>query len=155
MIPISIEIGADGNLTVQLRHADSVAEQEGEAIIDVNRDERWIHGLELIGGFCDFNLARAVKPFHPDPPRLGQTAGVTYDQEADAAYIYFSIKQPAFPSIPSPERRYAISITPTARFGLDNEGGLVWVKFSIEKLKIGVEEFVSLIDAPVLKTESS
>ena len=64
MIPVRFKVEPDKQLTVYLRDTGTAFERDGEAIVDVNLDGRWIRGLELIGS-ADFNLARAVKPFHP------------------------------------------------------------------------------------------
>ena len=154
MIPVRFKVEADKQLTVHLRNATSTFEKDGEAIVDVNHDGRWIRGLELIGG-SDFNLARAVKPFHPKRPFEAGRIGVTYDEEANASFFYFSEKSLPTPAgIDTPDFKYSYSITPAARFGFDAEGGLVWVRFSPTEANADIEDFVSLIDAPVEDTES-
>ncbi len=154
MIPARFKVEADKQLTVYLRDAASTFEKDGEAIVDVNHDGRWIHGLELIGS-ADFNLARAVKPFHPKRPFEAERIGVTYDDEADASFFYFSRKTLLTPpGIETPDFKYSHSITPAVRFGFDADGGLVWVRFSPEEANTSVEDFVSLIDAPVESSRS-
>ena len=131
-----------------------MSEKDGEAIVDVNHDGRWIRGLELLGG-SDFNLERAVKPFHPKRPSEAGRSGVTYDEEANAAFFYFSTKMLPTPSgIDTPDFKYSHSITPEARFGFDEEGGLVWTRFRPEEANANVRDFVSLIEAPIEDTES-
>ena len=153
MIPVLFKVEADKQLTVYLREARTTSEEDDEAIVDVNHDGRWIRGLELLGG-GDFNLARAVKPFHPNRPSEAGRIGVTYDEEANAAFFYFSMKTlPAPPSIDTPDFKYSHSITPDARLGFDDEGGLVWVRFRPEEANASVLDFVSLIAAPVEDTE--
>ena len=66
VIPVSFKVEPDQKVTVVLRKGRTVLEKEGEAIVDVNHDGRWIHGLELLGS-VNFNLARAVRPFQPKP----------------------------------------------------------------------------------------
>jgi hypothetical protein len=108
----------------------------------------------LLGG-SDFNLARAVKPFLPKVPFEAGRSGVTYDEGANAAFFYFSMKSlPMPPGIDTPDFKYSHSITPDARFGFDDEGGLVWVRFQLEETNASVQDFVSLIEAPVEETES-
>lgn len=154
MVPILIKVESDKQLTVYLREAQTASEKDGEAIVDVNHDGRWIRGLELLGG-GDFNLARAVKPFHPKRPLEAGRIGVTYDEEANAAFFYFSMKTlPTPPGIDTPDSKYSHSITPGARFGLDDQGGLVWVRFRPEEANASVQDFVSLIEARVADTES-
>jgi hypothetical protein len=154
VIPFSFKIEPDKQVTVYLREARTVSEKEGEAIVDVNHDGRWIRGLELLGG-NDFNLERAVKPFHPKRPSEAGRSGVTYDEEANAAFCYFSMKTLPKPSgIDTPDFKYSHSITPGARFGFDEEGGLVWTRFRPEEANANVRDFVSLIEAPIEDTES-
>jgi hypothetical protein len=149
VIPVLFKVGTDKQLTVYLREARTASEKDGEAIVDVNHDRRWIRGLELLSG-GSFNLARAVKPFHPKRPSEAGRSGVTYDEEANAAFFYFSMRTlPTPPGINTPDFRYSHSITPDARFGFDDEGGLVWVRFRPEEANASVQDFVSLIDAPV------
>ncbi len=125
VIPVSFKVEPNKQVTVLLRRARTASEKGGEAIVDVNHDGRWIRGLELLGG-CDFNLARAVRPFQPKRPFEVGRIGVTYDEEANAAFFYFSMKRLATPSgIDVPDLKYSHSITPAARFGFDGEGGLI------------------------------
>jgi hypothetical protein len=148
VIPFSFKIKPDKQVTVYLRSARTAFEKDGEAIVDVNHDGIWIHGLELIGS-SDFNLARAVRPFHPKRPFEAARIGVTYDEEANAAFFYFSMKgSPTLSGADTPDLKYSHSITPIARFGFDEEGGLVWVRFSCEEANANVQDFLSLVDAP-------
>ena len=152
MIPVLFKVEPDKQVTVYLREAQTAMEKDGEAIVDVNHDGRWIRGLELLGSH-DFSLARAVKPFHPRRPLVGERVGVTYDEEANAAFFYFSLKTlPTPPGIAAPDFKYSYSITPAARFGFDREGGLVWLRFSPHDANANVHDFVSLIEAPVEET---
>jgi hypothetical protein len=67
---------------------------------------------------------------------------------------YFAMKTLRTPPrIETPDFKYSHSITPEARFGLDDEGGLVWVRFRPEEANASVQDFVSLIEAPVEDTE--
>lgn len=153
MIPVLFKVEPDRQLTVYLRQARTTSEKDDEAIVDVNHDGRWIHGLELLGG-GDFNLARAIKPFHPKRPSEAGRIGVTYDEEANAAFFYFSMKTLPTPrGIDTPDFKYSHSITPDTRFGFDDEGGLIWVRFRLEEANASVQDFVSLIEAPVEDTE--
>jgi hypothetical protein len=153
VIPVLFKVEPDGQLTARLREARTASETDGEAIVDVNHDGKWIRGLELLGG--DFNLARAVRPFHPKRPFEAGRVGVTYDEEADAAFFYFSMKTlPTPPGIDTPDFKYSHSITPNARFGFDDEGGLVWVRFRPTEANASLHDFISLIEAPVEDAES-
>jgi hypothetical protein len=154
VIPVFFKVESDEQLTVYLRETQTASEKNGEAIVDVNHDGRWIRGLELLGG-GDFNLARAVRPFQAKRPSEAGRIGVTYDEDADAAFFYFSMKTlPTPPGIDTPDFKYSHSITPDARFGFDDEGGLVWARFRPEEANASVQDFVSLIEAPVEDTES-
>jgi hypothetical protein len=149
VIPASFKVEPDRQVTVFLRRGRTASEKDGEAIVDVNQDGRWIRGLELLGSY-DFNLARAVRPFQPKRPFEAGRMGVTYDEEANAAFFYFSMKRCATPSgIDAPDFKYSHSITPAARFGFDDEGGLIWVRFSPEEANAEVQDFLSLVDAPI------
>jgi hypothetical protein len=153
LIPVFLKVEPDKQLTVYLREARTTSEKDDEAIVDVNHDGRWIRGLELLGG-GDFNLARAVKPFHPKRPSEARRVGVTYDEEANAAFFYFSMKTlPTPPGIDTADFKYSHSITSDARFGFDDEGGLVWVRFRPEEANASVQDFVSLIEAPIQDAE--
>jgi hypothetical protein len=154
VIPVLFKVEPDKQLTVYLREARTASEKDSEAIVDVNHDGRWIRGLELLGG-GDFDLARAVKPFHPKRPSEAGRIGVTYDEDANAAFFYFSMKTLPTPhGIDTPDFKYSHSITPDARFGFDDEGGIVWVRFRPEEANANVQDFVPLIEAPVEDTES-
>lgn len=105
VLPIRIILDSDDSVTVHLRDTQTVRTVRSEAILDVNHAGRWIRGIELVGG-VDFNLSRAVMPFKPRRPLLSKSEGVTYDEEANAAFIYISMKSPvagsldAVPNIP-------------------------------------------------------
>jgi hypothetical protein len=155
VIPVLLKVEPDRQLTVYLREARTASERDGEAIVDVNHDGRWIRGLELIGS-GDFNLARAIKPFQPKRPLEAGRIGVTYDEEANAAFFYFSMKTLSTPpGIDTPDFNYSHSITRDARFGFDDEGGLAWVRFRPKEVNASVQDFVSLIEAPVEDSELS
>jgi hypothetical protein len=89
MIPVFFKVEPDKQLTVYLREARTTSEKDDDAIVDVNHDGRWIRGLELLGG-GDFDLARAVKPFHPKRPSEAGRMGVTYDEEANESTFHGS-----------------------------------------------------------------
>ena len=77
------------------------------------------------------------------------------DEEANAAFFYFSMKTlPTPPGVDAPDFKHSHSITPDARFGFDDEGGLVWVRFRPAEANGNVQDFVSLIEAPVEDTET-
>jgi hypothetical protein len=143
MFPTSIKIERDGKITVHLRNAETASEMDDEVILDVDHAGRWIRGIEVIGS-VGFDLAGAVKPFKPKSPSEARGFGVTYDEDANAGFFHVRM---AFPSgVPS---KYAHSITPPARFGLDEQGGFVWVTFSAEEANKNPWDFLAFVDAPV------
>jgi hypothetical protein len=147
MLPTRITLDSPDTVTVHLRDGHAVSTARSHAILDVNHEGRWIRGVELLGGI-DFDLARAVAPLKPRKPQMGESDGVTYDKEANAAFIYFSMKSPG-PSSPSTALKYAHSITPEAEFGFDANEGLLWLRFSCQEENGSSADFVSLINAPV------
>jgi hypothetical protein len=108
-----------------------------------------------IGNNCgtgvDFNLETAVKPFNPRRPLSGESGGVTYDEEANAAFIYFSMKAPDA-HLPETALKYSHSFTPIAELAFDSDGGLVWLRFSPRDANKSSADFVSLINAPIEHT---
>jgi hypothetical protein len=147
VLPTRIILDSDELVTVYLRDAQSARTVRSEAILDVNSAGRWIRGIELLG-VVDFNLEKAVKPFNPRRPLSGESSGVTYDEEANAAFIYFSMKSPDI-HLPEAALKYSHSITPIAELVLDAEGGLLWLRFSPREANKSSADFVSLINAPV------
>lgn len=148
MIRVSVKVERDTEITVYLREGIAMFERDGEAILDVGREGRWIRGLELIGS-VDFNLARAVRPFNPRPPLSKGTSSVTYDEEANAAFFYFRMKKLNASVRGSTAVRYSHSLISDARFGFDGEGGLLWMRFSLPTEIGSAADFLGLIDAPI------
>ena len=147
MLPTRIILDCDELVTVHLRDVQSARTVRSEAILDVNNAGRWIRGIELLGGF-GFNLETAVKPFNPRRPLSGESGGVTYDEEANAAFIYFSMKSP-LTHVPETALKYSRSITPNVELAFDSQGGLAWLRFSPRDANKSTADFVSLISAPV------
>lgn len=145
MFPKSVKIEHDGKITVYLRDAVTASEVDDEVILDVDHAGHWIRGIEVIGS-VGFDLARAVLPFKPKTPSEARGLGVTYDEDANAAFFHV---QMTFPS--GVASRYAHSITPPARFGLDEQGGFVWVTFSAKEANQNPEDFLAFVEAPVEK----
>lgn len=153
MLPARITLDADKVVTAYLRDAQIARIVRSEAIIDVNSAGRWIRGIELLGS-AGLNLEKAVKPFNTKRPLSDESVGVTYDQEADAAFFYFRMKTPVV-HMPETALKYSHSITPTAELALDYEGGLIWLRFSPEVANRSSSDFVSLIDAPVERSDTT
>jgi hypothetical protein len=147
VLPTRIVLDSDELMTVYLRETQSTRTVLSEAILDVNDAGQWIRGIELLGG-GDFNLRTAVKPFNPRRPLSGESSGVTYDEEVNAAFIYFSMKSPDT-HVPETALRHSHSITPIAELALDAEGGLLWLRFSPREANKSSADFVSLVNAPV------
>jgi hypothetical protein len=145
MLPIGIRIEHDGKITVHLRNAETTSEMDDEVILDVDHAGHWLRGIEVLES-VGFDLARAVRPFDPKRPSEAGGVGVTYDEEANAAFFHVKM---TLPSGTAP--RYAHSITPPARFGLDRQGGFVWVTFSAQEANENPEDFLAFVDAPVEK----
>jgi uncharacterized protein YuzE len=147
MLPINIRIESDGVIRVFLRSVEAKTQVEEEVILDVDHAGHWIRGIEILGS-VGFDLARAVRPFSPKRPLEAGRVGVTYDEEANAAFFYMQMK--ALP--PGVAANYSHSITPPADFGLDEHGGLVWVSFSSQEANNSPEDFLALVDASVERT---
>ncbi len=147
MLPRRIVLDSDDLVEVHLRDVQPVHTVRSEAILDVNHAGRWIRGIELLGS-VNFNLETAVKPFNPKKPLSGESGGVTYDEEANAAFIYFSMKSP-LTDVPETALKYPRSITPNAELAFDAQGGLVWLRFSPRDANKSTADFVSLMNAPV------
>jgi hypothetical protein len=79
---------------VEVRFSDAPVEYEfaGDVIADVNTTGNWVRGLELLGSGSRFSLGEVLRTLNPERP--GNAPGpqpelrVTYDPEADAAYLY-------------------------------------------------------------------
>jgi hypothetical protein len=137
---------------LSLRGSSQLAREVcGEAILDVNWSGNWVRGLEIVGGFVPFSVGRAVGPFRPVLPGLAgarRPGTVTYDPDADAAFIYLEYG-PAF-GLLAPEQKASAtvvshSINPTATYGLDEAGGLVWVKIPVADAARSADEFLRLL----------
>jgi len=116
---------------------EAVQQKQGEIILDINRSGNWVRGIEMVGGFVPFSIAKAVSPFDPVRatfPQIPATGTVTYDPEADAAFFYLEY-DPNFTRLtPNEQAELEVishSVNPTALYGLDDSGGLVWVKIPI------------------------
>jgi uncharacterized protein YuzE len=148
MLPVSLRIEREGNIKVYLRDAETATEVDDEVILDVDHSGHWIRGIEIIGGVA-FDLARAVRPFNPKRPREAGRHGVSYDADANAAFFYIEMR----PLHAGSAATYSHSITPPARFGLDKQGGLIWISFSSKEGNESVEDFLALLDARVQRAK--
>lgn len=125
-------------IRVYLREGvQAVQQKQGETILDLNRSGNWIRGIEIVGGFVPFSVAKAVSPFNPVRPtfpKAPEPGTVTYDPEADAAFVYLEYDSSFTQLTPREQaelRTVSHSVNPTATYGLDEFGGLVWVRIPI------------------------
>ena len=138
-------------ICVHLREGvQAVQQKQGETILDLNRSGNWVRGIEIVGGFVPFSVAEAMSPFNPVRPafpKAPKPGTVTYDAEADAAFIYLEY-DPGFvgltPQAQAELKTVSHSVNPTATYGLDDQGGLVWVKIPIADLS-GPAELLRLL----------
>lgn len=151
-----------GNVLIQLREGKSAIQKRAEVILDMNTQGNWIGGIEILGGMLDFPLQEAVRPFNPKMPVVGekrdsQKLRVTYDPEANAAYLYLPYGR-RFRGLPDSERRkvseYSHSINPTATVGLDVSSGLLSVLVPTADAIGPLEDFLYLFDVPILVSPS-
>jgi hypothetical protein len=126
-------------------------QKQGEAILDLNRSGNWVRGLEMIGGFVPFSLAKAVSPFSPVRPafpKRSEPGTVTYDAEADAAFFYLEYDSD-FHSLTLQEQAelnlVSHSVNPTVVYGLDDLGGLIWVRIPLADLAGPADQFLRLL----------
>ena len=133
-----IMVESSSLVSVYLRETtESVSHKQGEVILDLNHSGSWVQGLEIVGGFVPFSVAKAISPFEPvrptfpDAPKPGT---VTYDPEADAAFIFLEY-DPSFAALTLQAQRklkkVSHSVNPVATYGLDERGGLVWIKIPV------------------------
>lgn len=126
-------------------------QKQGEAILDVNRSGNWVRGLEMIGGFVPFSLAKAVSPFspvRPTFPKRSETGTVTYDPEADAAFFYLEYDLDFHSLTPQEQAELNVvshSVNPTVVYGLDDLGGLIWVRIPLADLAGPTDQFLRLL----------
>ena len=147
MLPTRITLHGDGWLILHLREAQPARTVSREVVLDVNDAGRWVRGIELLGG-AEFDLARAVGPLHPRKTLGEESSGVVYHEEANAAFLYFSMRSPP-PEVPEKALKHSRSITADAELAFDSAGGLVWLRFSPRHTTSSLADFVSLIDAPL------
>ncbi len=146
-----------GNVLVQLREGTPAIQKRAEVILDLNTQGNWIGGVEMLGGLLDFSLQEALRPFNPRMPAVGEKHDprkltVTYDPEANAAYLYL----PQGRRLPDSERRksaeYSHSITPTATVSLDESGGLLSIQVPTADAIGPLDIFLYLFDLPIPAT---
>jgi uncharacterized protein YuzE len=129
---------------------EAVRHERGEIVLDINDSGNWVRGFEIVGGFVPFSVAKAVSPFKPippAPPSIPLPGTVTYDPEADAAFVYFEYAPNLVRLTPTELAGLKVvshSVNPTAIYGLDGSGGLVWIRIPIADLA-SAERFLRLL----------
>ncbi|MFI5059046.1 MAG: hypothetical protein ACHQLQ_12740 [Candidatus Acidiferrales bacterium] len=128
----------------------AVQQKRGEIILNLNRSGNWVPGLEIVGGFVPFSIEKAVRPFEPvmPEPSARWPGTVTYDPQADAAFIYLEYDSRFAQLTPQEQvelKTVSYSVNPTATYGLDDQGGLVWVKIPVADLAGSVDQFLQLL----------
>lgn len=122
----------------------------GDVIADVNGTGNWIRGLELLGSGSRFSLGevlRTLNPERPGGPRWRQSElRVTYDPEADAAYLYLpyaSSLELERERVSNPSLfKSAYSVEDDeATFGLSANKSLVVIRFRVPAAE-RIEDFV-------------
>ena len=138
MIEQKMVLESPDRICIHLRRGiQAVQQKQGETILDLNRLGNWIRGIEIVGGFVPFSVARAVAPFNPVQPtfpRAPEPGTVTYDADADAAFVYLQYESNFLQLEEQEQAELTIvshSVNPTAIYGLDLSEGIVWVKISI------------------------
>lgn len=153
---MKLQVDQLGNVLVQLRDGTPTVQKHAQAIIDLNMQGSWTGGIELLGELLDFSLEQALSPFRPKMPALGeernpQDLRVTYDLEANAAYIYLPLGR-RYQRMRDNERltalKYSHSITPNVTIVLDQAGGLLSVVVPTADAVKSVQEFLYLFDIP-------
>lgn len=142
---------------VELRFSDDPVKYEftGDVIADVNGTGNWVRGLELLGSGSRVSLEDALRTLNPELPSAVREQRpelrVTYDPEADAAYLYL-------PYASSPEVERAQASNPgmfksaysveddAATFGLAPDKSLVVIRFKVPRTE-RVEDFVRFFRA--------
>ncbi len=121
--------------------APVASEAIGDVIAKLNRKGNWVRGLELLNPANQFSLQRALAPYSPTPPARGleRPLGelkVTYDEEADAGFLYLPYASPEVVRQASENDplllKYSYSVEDeSAVFGLGSDDSLVWIRFKI------------------------
>jgi uncharacterized protein YuzE len=131
--------------------AEAVQQKQGETVLDINHFGNWVRGFEVVGGFVPFSVAKAVAPFNPVPPAFPgavEPRTVTYDAEADAAFFYLEYSPRLTLLTPEEQanlKAVSLSVNPTATYGLDRLGGLVWIKIPVADLSGPADQFLQLL----------
>jgi hypothetical protein len=128
---------------VELRFSDVPVAYEftGDVIAIVNRSGNWITGLELLGSGLQFSLQKALSALAPEPSAASvrhpqSTLLVTYDEDANAGFLYLPYASPA--SVEQDHQSNPLLLKSSysveddqATFGLAADKTLVSVRFAV------------------------
>jgi hypothetical protein len=140
---------------VEVRFSDApvVHEFTGDVLADVNRMGNWIRGLELLGSGLRFSLERALSSLAPQPSAVSvqnpqSKLTVTYDEDANAGYLYLPYASPASVEQDRQSNPLLLKSSYTveddrAMFGLAADKTLVFIRFKVPSTE-DVEKFVQL-----------
>jgi hypothetical protein len=134
---------------VEIRFSDGPVEYEFpcDVIADVNGTGNWVRGLELLGSGSRFSLEDALRNLNPERPsavrELQPELRVTYDPEADAAYLYLPYAEAEREHVSNLGMlKCAYSVEDDeATFGLAPNKSLVVIRFRVPTTE-RIEDFV-------------
>lgn len=134
---------------IEIRFSDGPVEYEftGDVLADVNGTGNWVRGLELLGSGSRFSLEDALRSLDPERPgavrELQPELRVTYDPEADAAYLYLPYAELGREHASNPSMlKSAYSVEDDeATFGLAPNKSLVVIRFRVPRTE-RMEDFV-------------
>ena len=128
---------------VEVRFSDApiVHQFAGEVIADVNRLGNWVRGLEVIGSGLPFSLELALASLSPQHsvgsvPCPQDTLTVTYDEDANAGFLYLPYASPLTIEQRHKVERFLLKSSytlsdPEASFGLAADKSLIFIRFAI------------------------
>lgn len=138
-------------IEVRLSRAPVAQEYVGEVIADVNRTGNWIRGLELLGSGLQFSLEQALSYLAPQPSAVSvrtpqDKLTVTYDEDANAGYLYLPYMSPANIEKEAHSNPFLLKSSYTvdddhAKFGLTTDMTLALIRFTIPPAE-DAEKFV-------------
>jgi hypothetical protein len=133
---------------VELRLSDApvASESRGDVIADLNRNGNWVRGLEVLGSGQQTTLQKALSPLAAQQAQIG--VRVTYDQSADAGFLYLPYASPedveraALEDPLLTKTSYSVE-DESAVLGLAADESLVFVRFKLPPSE-SLESFMKL-----------